>query len=496
MNAEKKRVKKSIRVQFAFIFASLMIVAIVLFLLINTAFLDDFYIRNKEVAIKNAYNKIAMAGDNAELQSEKFDTELDAIALKYNIDVIVIDVDSQTVSEKAKNPDEMRRVIWDRIFVQNGLGENDKLIEQKSNYQLYITKDRFKDINYIEMYAIMDNDNIVLIRSALESIEESARITNMFLIGLGAIVILVGILVVFAVSKKVTKPILELADISERMGNLDFDVRYEDIQKNEIGLLGENINKMSQTLEKTISELKVANIELQRDIEKKEQIEEMRSEFLSAVSHELKTPLAIIRGYAEGLIEGVSSDKESMDYYCNVISDEADKMNSIVMKLLTLNELEAGNSVTMERFDIVTLIENRLKETDVLFSQKEIEVIFDVKKPIFVWGDEFKAEEVLTNYISNAINHCSGDKRIVISVEELDDKVRINVFNSGENIPEESLEHLYEKFYKVDKARTRDYGGSGIGLSIVKAIQDSINQAYGVNNEEKGVRFWFELERA
>ena len=334
-------------------------------------------------------------------------------------------------------------------------------------------------------------------RSALQSIEESARITNLFLVYIGLIVIILGIIVVVAVSSRLTKPILELADISEKMGKLDFEAKYTGKQNNEIGLLGDNINRMSKTLEKTISELKTANIELQRDIEKKEQAEEMRSEFLSAVSHELKTPIAIIRGYAEGLVEGVTDDKESMDYYCNVISDEADKMNNIVMKLLSLNELEFGsNNVSMERFDIVTLIKNRLQETEVLAKQKDFDIIFSQEKPIFVWGDEFKAEDVFSNYISNAINHCAGENKIIISLKENDNKVRINVFNTGEQIPEECLEHLFEKFYKVDKARTRDYGGSGIGLSIVKAIQESINQQYGVINEENGVSFWFEMERA
>ena len=129
-----------------------------------------------------------------------------------------------------------------------------------------------------------------------------------------------------------------------------------------------------------------------------------------------------------------------------------------------------------------------------LAKQKEFDIIFSEEKPIFVWGDEFKAEDVLSNYVSNAINHCSGEKKIIISIKEMDDKVRVNVYNTGDQIPEESLSHLYEKFYKVDKARTRDYGGSGIGLSIVKAIQESINQQYGVINEENGVSFWFEME--
>ena len=497
MDTKREKSKISIRVQFAIIFASLTIFTLVIFLLINTVFLDDFYVKNKEKAIKEAYTSLAAAVANSTLESEEFDAHLDSVVAKYNIDVIVVDVDSKTVSLKAKDQEAIRIAVWDKIFMNENPNAEDKIVEKTDDYQLSIMTDFRTGIEYIEMWGFLKNDNIFLMRSALQSIEESARITNLFLVYIGLIVIILGIIVVVAVSSRLTKPILELADISEKMGKLDFEAKYTGKQNNEIGLLGDNINRMSKTLEKTISELKTANIELQRDIEKKEQAEEMRSEFLSAVSHELKTPIAIIRGYAEGLVEGVTDDKESMDYYCNVISDEADKMNNIVMKLLSLNELEFGsNNVSMERFDIVTLIKNRLQETEVLAKQKDFDIIFSQEKPIFVWGDEFKAEDVFSNYISNAINHCSGENKIIISLKENDNKVRINVFNTGEQIPEECLEHLFEKFYKVDKARTRDYGGSGIGLSIVKAIQESINQQYGVINEENGVSFWFEMERA
>ena len=286
-----------------------------------------------------------------------------------------------------------------------------------------------------------------------------------------------------------------MADISDKMTHLDFDAKYAGKDKNEIGLLGNNINQLSAELEKTISELKTANNELKKDIEKKEQIDEMRKEFLANVSHELKTPIALIQGYAEGLKEGISEDKESMDFYCDVIMDEANKMNVMVKKLMTLNQLEFGNNiVSMERFDIVSLVQNCIQSVTILAKQNDIEIRMPEMEPIYVWADEFMAEEVVMNYLSNAINHCSGKKVIEISMEKKEHLVRINVFNTGTPIPEASIEHLWEKFYKVDKARTREYGGSGVGLSIVKAIMESMNQKYGVKNYTNGVQFWFELE--
>ena len=220
---------------------------------------------------------------------------------------------------------------------------------------------------------------------------------------------------------------------------------------------------------------------------------------MSNVSHELKTPIALIQGYAEGLKEGISEDGESRDFYCDVIMDEANKMNIMVNKLLTLNQLEFGNDVvTMERFDIVALIQNFIASADILISQNKANVKVADVAPIYVWADEFKTEEVVQNYFSNAMNHLNGERVIEIKYSLLEDanggRVRVSVFNTGEPIPEESLPHIWEKFYKVDKARTREYGGSGVGLSIVKAIMESMNQQYGVVNYTNGVEFWFELE--
>jgi signal transduction histidine kinase len=221
----------------------------------------------------------------------------------------------------------------------------------------------------------------------------------------------------------------------------------------------------------------------------------MRKEFLSNVSHELKTPISLIQGYAEGLKENINEDPESRDFYCEVIMDEADKMNKMVKKLLSLNELEFGNNqANLERFDIVTLIESVLSATEILFKQKEVTLYFEQTTPVYVWADEYLIEQVVTNYISNALNHVGGQKIIEIKLIHRENRIRVAVFNTGENIPEEDLEKIWIKFYKVDKARTREYGGNGIGLSIVKAIMNSHNQECGVINRPIGVEFWFELD--
>ena len=215
------------------------------------------------------------------------------------------------------------------------------------------------------------------------------------------------------------------------------------------------------------------------------------------MSHELKTPIALIQGYAEGLSEGMCEEKESRDYYCEVIMDEAGKMNKMVRQLLTLSALEFGSDTpAFGRFDIHELIGDLLNASRILLEQKEAQVVFEPEGPLYVTADEFKIEEVLTNYLNNALNHLGGKRMIRIVTECGPETVKVLVFNTGDGIPAEDLPNLWTKFYKVDKARTRAYGGSGIGLSIVKAVMDAHHQSCGVENVEDGVEFWFTLDRA
>ena len=305
----------------------------------------------------------------------------------------------------------------------------------------------------------------------------------------------VSILLIWYFAKRITEPIRELARLSDRMADLDFDAKYTSGGSNEIGELGENFNRMSEKLESTISELKKANNSLQKDIEQKDKLEKMRNEFLGNVSHELKTPIALIQGYAEGLKEGVNEDAESREFYCDVIMDEASKMNQMVKNLLTLNQLEFGtDEVEFERFDIVKLVKGVIASCDILIQQVNANVDFIADETAYVWADEFKTEQVVRNYLTNAIHHVGNEKRIEVKIVSTDGKVCVSVFNSGKPIPEEDVPKLWDKFYKVDKAHTREYGGNGIGLSIVKAIMESFHQGYGVKNYDNGVEFWFELD--
>ena len=370
-----------------------------------------------------------------------------------------------------------------------------KVLEEQDYYSIRMCQDFDSKIEYVEMIGSLQSGELFLMRTALEPIRESVQLANRFLLYVGLSVLAIGALIIQMLAKRIAEPLLELAKLSERMSNLEFDVKFYGKKDDEITFLGNHMNRLSETLEKTISELKTANNELQRDIEQKTRNDEMRKEFLSNISHELKTPIALVQGYAEGLQECINDDPESRSFYCEVIMDEAAKMNRMVKNLLTLNELEFGNEVvTMERFDLAFMIHNMLQSTRILFEQKQVRLIYEQKEPVYVWANEYKLEEVLNNYISNALNHVEGEKIIKITLLSQSDRVRVGVFNTGKPIPEEDLLKIWDKFYKVDKARTREYGGSGVGLSIVKAILESMHRNYGAVNYENGVEFWFDLD--
>ena len=491
MKKFKRSIRTSISTQFAWIFIGLMAGTVLLCLFINTAFLGKYYIRTKTNIIFDAYESIGKAAASESYGTREFQSRIDEICLENNITVYIMDVNSKSVFVSGNGGQELELRLMGYIF---GMPMDDiTVLEKGDDYWLQRTGKEGDE--YLEMYGRLATGISFIMSTPLESIRQSAALANRFFAYVGCIGAVLGGLVIWFVTRKITRPIQKLNDISERMVHLDFDVKYQGRSKNEIGMLGENMNKLSHSLEKAISELKTANNELQKDIEKKEQIDEMRKEFLSSVSHELKTPIALIQGYAEGLQEGINDDQESREFYCEVIVDEASKMNNIVKKLLSLNQLEFGNDVvTMERFDIVALLSNCIQSSAILTKQNGITVKMQEIGPIYVWAEVFKVEEVFMNYFTNAINHCQGEKIIEVKLEQGEGKVKVSVFNTGVPIPEDSIDHIWEKFYKVDKARTREYGGSGVGLSIVKAIMEALHQKYGVENCDDGVLFWFELE--
>ncbi len=508
------RKKTSLSIKLAITMILLVAGIIGLCWVLNHLFLEDFYIYEKEDELLTGFETIGNAYADDTLGTEDFDVTFEKLCANGNMSILVIDEESKVLRSSSSDPQTLLMQLTDMLeglkseadnnrFPLNRFQQDNPFFTEKQimlageNYAVIRQTDPRLQSEYLVLWGELGDGCYVYMRTALESIRESAAITNRFFLGIGMVGIVVSVVVILFLSRSITRPVKELTNVSRAMSDLQFEVKYQPKPQDstELAELGEHMNYMSYTLERTISDLKVANNELKQDIEKKEAIDEMRKEFLSNVSHELKTPIALIQGYAEGLKDGISDDPESREYYCDVIMDEANKMNRMVKQLLTLNQLEFGNDVVeMTRFNINELIKGVVQANQLLAEQSGITMNFREAEDAYVWGDEFKIEEVLTNYISNAMNHATGEKRIDIYFERKETVLRICVFNTGNPIPEEDLDKIWIKFYKVDKARTREYGGSGVGLSIVKAIMESMHQECGVRNQDNGVEFWLELE--
>ena len=411
------------------------------------------------------------------------------ILIKTDTNLIIFTSDKEFLSSTYILKD-INEITRENINTQN---------DKKNNLNIKITTDETNNINYMFLTGILNNGYVLYIRMPISPIKESVKISNTLLLMIGGVTLAVAGVVASFISKKFTNPILQLNDIANKMAKLDFSQKYRVTDtEDEINELGRSINTMSDKLETTIKQLQKSNIELEKDIEEKSKIDDMRKQFISDVSHELKTPIALIQGYAEGLIENVSTDEESRRFYAEVILDETNKMDRLVKQLLELMKLEYGKKeFNNEKFDINELINEVIRKCEVMLQKNNIQVEFESKKPIYVWADEFYIEQVVTNYFTNAIKHTEeigNNKKIKITVKQLNDKMRITVFNTGKTIPEEDLTRIWGRFYKVDSSRNRQDGGTGIGLALVKAIMNNYQNEYGVNNKKDGVEFYFDVD--
>ena len=261
--------KYSIRKQFALVFGLLMAGTILLCWFINGTFLEKYYLRNKQKAMMSAYQSINKASNEGTIKSEDFDIEFQKICSKNNISIILLDAETRTIKTSINDYETLSRKLLDYLFKDSAAPMDDKLLVEEENYEMRIEMDERTHLEYVDMWGVLDNGNLFLLRTPLEGIRDSVALANRFLayVGIGAAVF--SALIILLVSGMITEPIMELTRISERMKHLDFDAKYTGNSKTEIALLGQNINELSETLETTISELKSANNELQRDIEKK-----------------------------------------------------------------------------------------------------------------------------------------------------------------------------------------------------------------------------------
>ncbi|RKN86793.1 sensor histidine kinase [Paenibacillus ginsengarvi] len=328
--------------------------------------------------------------------------------------------------------------------------------------------------------------------TSLQQISEAYDALQLFYIyiGIGGFILILLLSLVF--SRFISKPIVSLNKVAQRMAKLDFSIQSPIRRNDEIGSLSYSLNSLSETLDTTLKELQLANEQLREDVEHKKRIENMQKEFVSDASHELKTPLSIVRGFAEGLRDGVGESKR--ERYVEVILDETEKMEELVKDMLELTKLES-KSIKLKKsvFSVSELMEDIVDKLSHHLQDKNLKVVSVAANDPFVMADQGKIEQVLFNIMMNAIRHAVPDSEITVRIDNHGDMITVAIENEGEQIPEDQLDHIWERFYRVERSRNRKTGGTGLGLAIVKLILELHESRYGVRNTDSGVCFYMDL---
>lgn len=337
-------------------------------------------------------------------------------------------------------------------------------------------------------------EDIAIARIPYAYMEENMSFNALFLLIASSATMLVCLVLAYFYARRFTQPLIQMNTLASNMANLDFSEQYNGTAQDEVGQLGHALNTLSLHLECAIGELQASNAQLHNQVEEKERIDAHRREFIINVSHELKTPIALVQGYAEGLQAGIADSPEDRAYYCQTIVDEALRMNHMVSELLSLSKLEDGYiTATLAEIDLTALFQSVIDKTAVLWQEKSLQ-LFSPEQAVYAVTDATLLLQVMDNYFTNAIRYTPQGGQVVVEiVPQADNTVMLSVSNQGENIPPEELPRLWDKFYRTDKARSRDLGGTGIGLSIVRATAELLGAHYGADNIEGGMRFWLHL---
>ena len=365
-------------------------------------------------------------------------------------------------------------------------------------FQILESTQRSAKVTFLNCYQYLPGGERVEVCMQVSQIASTTKVDFVVAFVLLMLVLILSLLVFSVYVKRIMQPINTMCDITDKMSKLDFTEKCPPTKLSEITELSSSINQLSDALDHALTDLKQKNQKLQEDIENERTIDNLRQTFISGISHELKTPIAIIQGYAEGAkMFYAAGNAESADAYCDVIADEAGRMNAMIMKLLEITKYSSGAyEPVREDFDLRELVQDWFDRNETLLREKEI--VWENRIPAALTGngDKLILSSVVNNYLSNAVSHAEGEKRITADCRVLADRFRICVFNTGKHIGDKDIDKIWTSFYRADKSLSRSQGRFGLGLAIVAAIQRLHGMDYGVGNVPGGVEFWFDVKKS
>ena len=490
---------RPLRIQLAVITSVTVLVGLLSILLLNSRFSYTLYENRQKRLLADSGREIAaLTATNEEQPAEK----LNAIESKSNVEIEIYNANGVLIYDTMVN-----RFAAEWLDSSNTEGFRSllgksrrvtvKALAQDKYGVFEIQRDLSRDMEYLTYTTRLEDGGAVRVSSLLDFIDNTANATTRQVSLIAGATFLLIIVALYLFMRRFTDPIREMNRVTRDMANMDFSQKCTAKTNNELSELSENINTLSASLDRTLRDLKEKNERLEADIEHERQLENMRKAFVSNASHELKTPIAIIHGYAEGLKLGVSHNASSNSEYCDVIMEETRKMNQLVNSMLELSKYEAGAyRLEQQAFDLREFVTESIGSYEILAQENGVRLSAEIPPQLTAYGDPEKLATVLHNFVSNALSHAEGEKRVEITAEAKENRYRVTVFNTGQPIAEEELENIWQSFYRADKAHSRAQGRYGLGLSISKAILDLHKAPYGVENRDNGVAFYFEIEKA
>lgn len=441
----------------------------------NSQLLESVYIWNVE-------RSLTVMAQNAENAGNDYFPLLSEYELKENVSIDLYDNEDNYLYEGTGS-----------FLSSNKLNVISRTQNEDGSY-FNVVAEEGSTTQYIVFGKDFENGYHIEITAQKDPIQENANLATRVTTTLTVLALILALVFISVYSKHFTKPLIQMSEVANRIANLDFSAKCEINRGDEIGTLAENINVVSDSLNTALSELREKNEQLMEDIEKERRIEKMRADFISAASHELKTPIAIIRGYAEGLKMNVSEENESASEYCDIIMRESDRMNVLVLNMLEQSLYSSGvKKPDMVEFNVNSFIEDLLKTVTPIFEEKGVTANYIETKKLSAFADKTQMTTVLSNIVLNACSHASGEKLIEITAEKTDNQIKVNVFNTGSRVDDKDKDGIFTSFYRADKAHSRAEGRFGLGLAIVKSITENHNCECGFENKENGVTFWFTM---
>lgn len=467
-------------------------------LLFQSVFFGKFYIAQKKRHLENKIQKFALEYNKSKDENSIIDL-MKNFEEDNNSKIVIMGQNEKIkfiTNSYDKGYDAIRvKIINDIIMEWSSSSNILSTMKQNNKTITIITDTRINGTKNI-LSAVPDNkkNEIIFAITSLQPVNEASAVIKEFYVYfyIGAMVIIIVLSLIY--TNMVSKPLVKINSTAKKMAGLDFSEKCSINSNDEIGNLACTLNFLSDNLDSALTSLKKVNKKLEVDIEKERRLERTRKDFVNAVSHELKTPINLIEGYAEGIKDNVF-ESENRDYYIDIIIDESKKMGDLVADMLNLSHLESGIfKITREEFFVDKLIQPILKKFSVIIKNKNIILETKIVHNIKVYADWNMIEQVITNFLTNAIRYTNANGHIIVLISKVDEKIVVSVENSGINIPEDQIDKVWNNFYRIDKSRNRKLGGTGLGLAIVKNILTLHGYKYGIKNTNIGVKFYFEMD--